>query len=115
MASNRSAVNDGKLVRQFTKFKGTNKRKYRLTPDEVVGLIKRHIRRTMGDWMENNSEVYGAQGGFFFIKLPYRTAINHVEDDFWRNAFRTGVKVKRHSIGYVLRAMHGELLTSIEG
>lgn len=84
--------------------------RYKMAADEVIAVIKKHIRKTMGDWMENNAVVHAANG-FFFIKLPYRRPINHVEDNFWRATFRQGVKLRRHSIGLALRAMHGEVLT----
>lgn len=106
----KKAIEDGKAVRR--KVTGRVKRPgFVMTPDEVVATIKWHIRKTMGDWMENNAKVYGKRGGVFFIKLPYRRPLNVVADDFWRNEFRRGTNLRRHSIGLALRAMHGEVLT----
>lgn len=101
------AVLDGKRARaretsDYTKFK--------MRPNEVVDMIREHVLKTMGDWMQNNADVH-ASHGFFYIRLPYRTAINNVADDAWRQMFRRGINLRRHSIGLALRAMHGELLT----
>lgn len=108
MSKNQSAFKDGQRVRAFTRKAG--RKRFDLAADEVVAVIKKHIRRTMGDWMENNANVY-ADHGTFLIKLPYRTPLNVIADNFWREAFRGGIRLRRYSIGLALRAMHGEVLT----
>lgn len=112
MAKSKKAVDDGKLVRQFTQFKKLRK-KYRLTSDEVVLLIKRHIRETMGDFVENSSRVYGVSGGYFYVRLPRnrRRVVESVVDAEWRKLLTYGIHLRRYSIGLALRAMHGEQLT----
>lgn len=104
MGKSKRAVEDGKQVRKRAGGR------FVMTPDEVVAVIRKHIRQTMGDWMENNATVF-SRSGYFYVRLPYRTAINRVGDDAWRAMFREGVNLRRYSIGLALRAMHGEELT----
>jgi hypothetical protein len=108
MSKNKAAVTDGQRVREFVRVKG--RKQYIHTADEVIAIIKRHVRRTMGDWMEDNAKIF-ANHGTFFIKLPYRRPLNVIADEFWRGAMKKGIRLHRHSIGLALRAMHGEILT----
>jgi hypothetical protein len=101
----KKAIEDGRAVR-----KRDGKGNYLMSADKVCSLIAQCVRKTMGDWMENNADIHAANG-YFVIKLPYRTPLNTVTDDFWRKAFKEGIKLRRVSVGLALRAMRGEILT----
>lgn len=105
--SNETAVLDGKRA-NATELMDHNK--FKMRPREVVNMIREYILATMGDWMQNNADVY-AKTGYFYIRLPYRRPINRVADDEWRAMFRRGVFLRRHHLGLALRAMCGEELT----
>jgi len=112
---NNSAFKDGQKVRAkheqtYSASGGKQRRTYKMAPEQVIEIIKKHVMVTMGEWMYENCDVRGDRG-FFYIRLPYRRPINHVEDDAWRAMFREGIRLRRYSIGLALRAMHGEHLT----
>lgn len=105
------ALADGKRVRARRAMPASSARRvYQMKPDEVIALIREHVRRACGDWMENNSTIY-AYAGVFFVKLPYRRPLNIVTDDYWRKALRDGINLRRHSLGLLFRALRGEQLT----
>lgn len=104
------AKTNAKRIRKYKWARNKKRKIYDLGADDVILLIKSHIRRTMGDWMENNAQVY-AERGFFYIGLPFRRPINVIADDYWRQALRDGIRLRRPSVGLALRAMHGEVLT----
>lgn len=109
------AIEDGKRARAYERQTTLEQalkspKKFKMRPNEVVDMIKEHILKTMGDWMQNNADVHATQG-FFYIRLPYRRPLNAVVDDVWRVMFKDGVNLRRHSIGLALRAMYGEVLT----
>lgn len=112
MASNKSAVEDGKRVRVRQVHPRTRHSRFKLNPDEVVAAIKKHIRRALGDKAENHATVY-ASSGYFYIQM---NADRHawgklIRDEWWRNEISQGTNLRRYSIGLLLRAIHGEVLT----
>lgn len=108
----KAAFEDGQQARKFWWNNNfvPRRRVYEMSPEEVVTLILKHVGKVMGDWMQNNADVH-AERGYFYVKLPYRTPLNNVEDDFWRKTLKDGVRIRRHQVGLVLRAIHGEVLT----
>lgn len=97
-------------IRKY-KWASDGKRKiYLMSADNVILTIREHIRKTMGDEMENGARVF-AERGFFYIGLPYRRPLNAVADNYWRQALRNGIRLRRVSVGLAIRAMHGEILT----
>lgn len=111
MASNKSAVEDGKLARK--KVTGRVKKPgFIMTADEVVATIKKHIRKALGDSAENHATVY-ATSGYFYVQM---NADRHawgklIRDEWWRQEISHGTNFRRYSIGLLLRAIHGEVLT----
>lgn len=80
--------------------------------DIAVATIKKHIRRALGDKAENHATVY-ASSGYFYIQM---NADRHawgklIRDEWWRNEISQGTNLRRYSIGLLLRAIHGEVLT----
>lgn len=105
------AIADGKAVRARPRRPLIGARwPYKLDADAVIAIIRAHVRKACGEWMENNAKIY-AHKGYFFIKLPYRRPLNVVADDFWRKSLRDGVTLRRQSLGLVFRALRGEELT----
>lgn len=99
-----------KRIRKYKWNKSKTRRIYDLSADDVVLLIRSHIRRALGDTDENRSTVY-AERGFFHIRLARSVAAASIADDYWRQALRKGLNLRRPSLGLAIRAMHGEVLT----
>lgn len=113
MKSNKSAVTDGKKVRAFRKPHvhaiGSDRRRFRLSSDQVCAIIQTQIREALGDRAENRATVY-AKTGFFHIRLS-PINIRRIKDVFWRKYLREGGNLRRYSLGLMFRAMRGEVLT----
>lgn len=116
---NAAAVRDGQAVRASCRNAYTYGRKrYRMAPDDVIAIIRRHVRRVFGDEVENKYSQVHASRGFFFVRVnpPPRLAGQmgrgaYVRDIFWRQELKRGVNLRRFQVGLALRAMHGERLT----
>lgn len=114
--SHAKAIADGKLVRAYrkaargTKSRSTGRRVYELSADEVIEIIREHVRRACGDQFLSRA-VIRTSSSLFYIRLPYQRPLNIVADKFWRLTFKNGDRFRRHSLGLVFRALRGEELT----
>lgn len=120
---NKAVVEDGRRIKDYVRLSKkdrdlniamglTPKRQYVLDSDQVIQLFRRHVRKALGDAVENRTRIY-ASNGYFRVRLPPANGrVNAtIKDKFWKKALVDGTSLRRVSLALALRAMYGEVLT----